>query len=37
MPVLNVDHRIELARQQQAIRDAKKQAREELARSKEQV
>lgn len=34
---LNVEQRIEIARQQQAIRDAKKLAKEELARSKEKA
>lgn len=34
---LGVEQRIEIARQQQAIRDAKKLAKEEMARSKEKV
>lgn len=34
---LNVEQRIEIARQQQAIRDAKKIAKEELAKSKEKA
>lgn len=34
---LNVEQRIEIARHQQAIRDAKKLAKEELAKSKEKV
>lgn len=34
---LNVEQRIEIARQQQAVRDAKKIAKEELAKSKEKV
>lgn len=34
---LGVEQRIEIARQQQAVRDAKKLAKEELARSKEKV
>lgn len=34
---LNVEQRIEIARQQQAIRDAKKMAKEELAKSKEKA
>lgn len=34
---LGVEQRIEIARQQQALRDAKKLAKEELARSKEKV
>lgn len=34
---LNVEQRIEIARQQQAIRDAKKLAKEELAKSKEKA
>ena len=34
---LGVEQRIEIARHQQAIRDAKKLAKEELARSKEKV
>lgn len=34
---LNVEQRIEIARQQQAARDAKKLAKEELAKSKEKV
>lgn len=34
---LNVEQRIEIARQQQALRDAKKMAKEEIARNKEKV
>lgn len=34
---LNVEQRIEIARQQQAIREAKKLAKEELAKSKEKA
>lgn len=34
---LNVEQRIEIAKQQQAIRDAKKMAKDELARVKEKV
>lgn len=34
---LNVEQRIEIARQQQAIRDAKKMAKEEMARNKEKA
>lgn len=34
---LNVEQRIEIARQQQAIREAKKVAKEELAKSKEKA
>lgn len=34
---LNVEQRIEIARQQQAIREAKKQAKEELAKTKEKA
>lgn len=34
---LNVEQRIEIAKQQQAIRDAKKLAKEELARNKDKV
>lgn len=34
---LNVEQRIEIAKQQQAIRDAKKMAKDEMARVKEKV
>lgn len=34
---LNVEQRIEIARQQQALRDAKKLAKEEMARNKEKA
>lgn len=34
---LNVEQRIEIAKQQQALRDAKKQQREEMARNKEKA
>lgn len=34
---LNVEQRIEIAKQQQAMRDAKKQQKEELARNKEKA
>lgn len=34
---LNVEQRIEIARQQQAMRDAKKMAKDDIGRSKEKV
>lgn len=34
---LNVEQRIEIAKQQQALRDAKKQQKEEMARNKEKA
>lgn len=34
---LNVEQRIEIARQQQALRDAKKMAKEDLGRPKDKV
>lgn len=34
---LNVEQRIEIARQQQALRDAKKMAKDDMSRSKEKV
>lgn len=34
---LNVEQRIEIARQQQALRDAKKMAKEDMSRNKDKV